>query len=248
MLSSLEITTGMLIIVSAALIQGMTGFGFGLMTVPFLSVIISPKTAVPVVLIYTVIISGMVLKDAYKSVDMKWMLPLLIAGLAGLYPGVVLLKTLDNATLRIYIGCVITIFAILLLIGYTERVKNERRAFLPVGFISGILSGSISVGGPPVILFFSNQAVGKNRFRANLTVYFFILNSITVPVYFAAGLFNEEVANCLILFLPGVVIGTLTGILLSKKVNEKLFRRIALVIVALGGISAVVAGIEDSIG
>ena len=238
----------MLIIASAALIQGMTGFGFGLMTVPLLSLLIAPQTAVPVVLVYTVIISGMVLKDAYKSVDFKWVLPLLIAGIVGLYPGVFLLNTLDPAVLRIYIGCAITFFAILLLTGYSRKVKNERRAFLPVGFISGILSGSISVGGPPLILFFSNQGLEKNRFRANLTVYFFLLNSITVPVYFCTGLFTADVSRCLLIFLPAVLVGAVCGILLSRKVRENLFRRIALTLVTAGGISAIVAGLKESLG
>ena len=235
---------GCVIVFFAASIQGLTGFGFGLMTVPFLSLFIYPKTVVPVVLIYTVVISGLVLFQARRYVKVKRLLPLLIAAATGLIPGALLLKFLPADTLRIYLGAVITIFAALMLIGYRVKIRNEQRAHLPVGIVSGVLSGSLSIGGPPVILFFANQAVEKEQFRANLSFYFFVLNILTIPIYLIGDIITFEVVKSALIFLPALIIGSAAGVFYSKKVNETYFRRIALALVAVGGLSSLVSGLS----
>lgn len=235
---------GYVIIFCAATIQGLTGFGFGLMTVPFLALLIYPKTVIPLVLIYTVLISATVLFQARRQVNIRRVLPLLAAALCGLIPGAMLLKYLPAEVLRIYIGTAITVFAGLMLFGLRVKVANERKASVPAGLISGILSGSLSTGGPPVILFFSNQAVDKEQFRANLSFYFFVLNFLTVPIYFIVGIITWEVIKTVTIFLPALIAGSAAGILFSRKVNEVHFRRIALVLVAMGGISSLVSGLS----
>ena len=243
--NSFILITGYIIITLASTVQGMTGFGFGLMTVPFLSLLIYPKTVIPVVLIYTVIISAAVLYHARRHVEVKRIYPLLLAAVIGLYPGTLLLKLLPADILRIYIGITITFFALLMLFGFRARIKNERRAYLPVGLTSGVLSGSLSIGGPPVILFFTNQATAKDTFRANLSFYFFVLNILTIPIYVINDIINLEVLKSALIFSPALILGSLAGILFSSKVNEDHFRRIALVLVALGGVSSLLTGLTN---
>jgi hypothetical protein len=114
---------------------------------------------------------------------------------------------------------------------------------IPIGIGSGILSGSVSIGGPPVILFMSNQGTGKEVFRASLSVYFLTLNVFTVPIYFLNGLITPEVTDYSVKFFPALVVGVIIGNLFSKKMKEKHFRKITLSLLIAMGVLSIISGL-----
>ena len=239
-----EIFIGILIIFVASFIQGLTAFGFSLLAVPMLVVFLSPKVVVPVMIIYSLLLNIYLFIEARKDVMLKRIIPLIICGIAGIPFGAWILKALEPQVLKIFIGVAITFFAILFILGFRRKVKNEKRAFLPIGFLSGILNGSISMSGPPVILFFSNQGMRKNVFRANLIVYFLTLNIFSIPVFFLSGLLTEEVVTHSLHYLPGLLAGAVAGNAMAHKVQENRFRKIALVVILLSGVLSILSGMN----
>ena len=53
--------------------------------------------------------------------------------------------------------------------------------------------GGTSIAGPPVILFFSNQGIKREVFRANLVAYFTFINIGAMIVFVLYGLLNQAV-------------------------------------------------------
>jgi len=237
------IIAGLLAIFLAGTIQGLTGFGFALVSIPILIIFLSPKIAVPIVVMLSILTNVIILFEARKWVDLKRIWPLMIAGIAGIPIGTYLLIVLDVSILKVFIGSIIIPFAIALLIGFKKQIKNEKVAFAPVGLVSGLLSASVSVSGPPVILFFINQGVKKQTFRANLAAYFTVLASATTLAFVLSGVITKEVTNYVIWFLPAVILGGITGIKLAPKVTEKLFRNIALILVTIAGLLSIASGL-----
>ncbi|MDP8267210.1 MAG: sulfite exporter TauE/SafE family protein [Candidatus Tenebribacter davisii] len=235
---------GLFIFLFSAALQGLTGFGFSILAVPLITLFISPKTAVPILLVYSMIINIVVLYSARKSINLKKIWILLVAGIISMPLGTHLLVIMDENILKIFIGSIILIFGILLLTGYRKQFKNDKLTMLPVGLLSGILGGSISISGPPIILFLSNRNVDKHTFRGNLAAYFFILNIFTVPVYYFNGLLTKEVWNYSLTFLPGLLIGVLVGTLLSHKIKDDHFKKLTLILLILMGIIAIISGLK----
>jgi uncharacterized protein len=235
---------GTVIFLVSALLQGLSGFGFSILAVPLITLFIAPKTAVPILMIYSIIINLVVLYSARKSIDLKKIWILLLAGIIGLPFGAKLLVTLDGNILKIFIGIMILIFGTLLLFGFRKELKHEKIAMIPIGILSGLLSGSISISGPPIIIFLANKQLGKHSFRGNLALYFFLLNLFTIPVFFLNGLFTKEVLSYSITFLPGLVVGVILGNLLSHKVQEKHFKKFTLILLLIMGVLAVVSGLK----
>jgi uncharacterized membrane protein YfcA len=190
------------------------------------------------------IINIVVLYSARKSINLKKIWILLVAGIISMPLGTHLLVIMDENILKIFIGSIILIFGILLLTGYRKQFKNDKLTMLPVGLLSGILGGSISISGPPIILFLSNRNVDKHTFRGNLAAYFFILNIFTVPVYYFNGLLTKEVWNYSLTFLPGLLIGVLVGTLLSHKIKDDHFKKLTLILLILMGIIAIISGLK----
>jgi uncharacterized membrane protein YfcA len=123
------------------------------------------------------------------------------------------------------------------------QIKNEKVAFAPVGLVSGLLQGSTSLSGPPVILFLVNQRVAKQVFRANLVAYFTVMSLATVPAYAVGGLVTAEVLRYILWFLLPMIIGVAVGIRLAHRVQERFFRNIALVIVTIAGLLSILSGV-----
>jgi len=243
MVYALTIIIGFFVMFLAGVTQGLTGFGFALVSVPLLMIFLPIKMVVPIVLILSTLVSITILLEARKWVDLKKILPMMVTGTIGVPLGTYLLTVLNVSLLKVFVGSVITLFAVAFLSGFRKKIKREGLAFASVGVISGLLNGSTAMSGPPVILFFTNQDVNKKVFRANLVAYFITLNLVTIPIFIIAGLMSREVVNYAFLFLPGMVLGALTGIKISHRVEEKSFKRIVLVIVMVVGLLSVASGL-----
>lgn len=239
----MQIVIGIIIIFLAGVIQGITSFGFSLMAVPLLGFFLPLKTVVPMLIIYSLLLNSIILYHIREHVNLKKIYILVLAGIIGTPFGIYLLKILDENILKVIVGVIVTLAAIINIYGYKIKVKNERLSYIPVGLASGLLNGSVSLSGPPIILFLTNQEVEKQAFRANLTSYFWILNIITIPTYFISGLITNDVMKYTLYLFPGLIIGVLLGIRVGNRVNETFFNKLTLSLIIFTGILSVISAI-----
>lgn len=235
---------GMITFFASALLQGLSGFGFSILAVPLITLVLSPKVTVPILLIYSMIINIAVIYSSRKHLDFSRIWILLIFGIIGIPIGTKLLLIVNEDLLKLFIGLLILGFGLLLLKGFRKSFKNEKLSMIPIGIVSGILGGSISISGPPLIIFLSNQNVDKQTFRASLALYFFLLNIFTLPVYIYNGLITSEVISYSLKFSPGLIIGVILGNLFSHKIKEEHFKKFTLSLLIILGILAITTSIK----
>jgi uncharacterized protein len=235
---------GLLAVGVAGIISGLTGFGFALVTTPLLVLILPPTVVVPVVALLSLLSHLVVLLETLPWIRLNRIWLLALAAVIGAPLGTYLLLALDAAVLKVLIGMVTTLSALALLFGFTRPIRNERLASLPVGLASGLLGGSTGMSGPPVVLFFSNQGVDKHVFRANLNLYFILLACSTLPSQAIAGLITREVLTYAAWFIAALLLGTLAGMRLARRVHETDFRRVTLVVVIASGLSAIASALQ----
>jgi len=240
-MSTFFLISGYCIFFLAALLQGLSGFGFSILAVPLITFLISPKTSIPILILYSIIINIVVTYSTKDSIELKKIWPMLLSALIAVPLGAKLLIILPENILRIFIGIFILVFGFLFMKGISIKIRHEKAAMVPIGIISGILSGSISAGGPPVILFFANQNTERHSFRGNLAIYFFIMNLFTVPIFFLNGLITKEVINHSLTFLPALLLGVVLGNLLSGMINDGFFRKITLYLLLIMGIVSILS-------
>ena len=228
----------------ASVVKGITAFGFNLVAASVLLFFLSPKLIVPVITLLSSLSSLYMLGSLMKHVQVKRILPLFIGGLVGIPGGVFVLVILKPDMIKILMGIVVIAFSLLFASGYRKEIKKETTAFLFIGLMSGILFGSTSLGGIPVILFFINQDCDKLTFRANLTLFYMVMGAVSFLGFFQGNLVSGEVVKyCLILLIP-MTLGIAAGMKLVHRVNEKLFKQIALVTITASGIAAIITGLR----
>lgn len=237
---------GMLVILAAGLIQGTTGFGFMMVSIPLITIFIDPHLAVPVMLIQVSVTSIPIMLHARRHLRIRRMWMMALAGMAGVPIGTLLLRLLDASILRLFIGALVTAAAIAMLFGFRKTLGRERVASVPIVFASGVLGAATGLAGPPVILFYNNQSIEPQEFRANLVAYFIMLDVVTLPSFFIAGLFTREAILLGVYLLPASLLGILAGIGINRLVKERLFRYIALFLIIASGIIAIATGISGA--
>jgi len=227
----------------ASAITGLTGFGFALVLVPALTLILAPREVVPIIYMLGTISTILVVIETHKSIELSRIWPLIVSGVICAPLGTYLLVILDAGLLKIAIGGLCVLTALALLANLHLSIRNERVAGVPVGLASGLLGGSTGLAGPPVILFFSNQGKNKQTFRANLTIYYTILGFFMLASQFFGGLITRDILMYCAWLVPALLLGTLLGMRMARKVSESHFRRLALIVVLLSGFSAIASGL-----
>lgn len=235
---------GVIVIFAAGFIQGLTSFGFALISMPLLTLFIPLQEAVPIVVILSLCTNLYVFISTRRFIQFKKIGLLVVSSLLAAPLGTQLLVYVEPYVLKLFAGLLVVVFACLLLMGKSFPIKNERIAFIPVGLTSGLLNGSISMSGPPVALFLSNQGASKETFRANITIYGIILNVITVTAFFYRDLITQDVMMYTAWFVPATFIGVIIGVKALKKLNDKLFRKIALWLIITSGIWTIVSALR----
>ena len=102
----------------------------------------------------------------------------------------------------------------------------------------------MSISGPPIVLFFNNQNIEKTTFRANLIAYFFSLYLATIPAYLFENLITTDLLGSSAIMVPIMFLGATLGIRLSRKVDELVFKKTALLLVLVTGIMAILSALR----
>jgi uncharacterized protein len=235
------IILGSLVLLAAGCVQGITGFGLSLLALPLLGLILGIREAVPILVLLSIVTNLWVAKDHLRELRFRTIASMLIPAAVGVPAGIWLLAVVSAPMLKALAGGVIVLFAAGALADFSfMRRVNIQKPYV-FGFLSGVLNGSISLSGPPIIAYFAIERLPKDAFRSNLSAYFFLLNIVTIAGMIISGACSIRSAAQSLYLLPALIVGTTAGVAISRRIHEAHFRRIAIgLLLALGVYTLVV--------
>lgn len=177
-----------LIFVSAVL-QSFTGFGFALLSAPLLTATIGGAEAVS-----TIIITGTACDVAILAMRRSVPRPVgrevwALAGwsVPGMVLGAWLLTSLPALGLQVFVACVV-LGAVVLRVRSRDRGAVVRQAWaVPAGFLSGALSTSTSLAGPPSIYYLVHRGLDPKAMRDTLVTVSLVRLPLSVLALVLAG-------------------------------------------------------------
>jgi uncharacterized protein len=232
-----------------AFVGSATGFGFALVLSPVLFSVVEPLEAIYILLVLSLVLNALVLFEGGLPLHVNWrrLLPLLLAALPGLAAGAALLLVLDKQTLQVTVGVAVIAAGAWQL---RSRTRGERRrrplppvASLAVGFTSGMLTTSLSVSGPPIVLWLEAHGVRPAEFRATLAASFLALSVAGGALFLVAEGTAGLDLGLLPLLLVLVVAGYFLGAVAFQRSDHERFFVLALGLVVLTGAGSVLAGL-----
>ncbi len=239
---------GMISFFAGGLVQGCMGFGLAMVVVPPLLMVLPAAIVVPTIILLSLFNTSAMTWHLRADVRKDLTFPLVAGAALGIPLGIYLLKTFEGPAFKAGVGIFILVLAAVLLSGWTRPLRDPHWALYPVGFLGGFLNGSISMSGPPVILFLTSQGTPKDTFRANLAAYF-TLSGVLATIGFAiARVLTWEVLIYAATIVPAALIGTYIGVKLSTRVSQELFRRLTLLCVIVMGLVLFVRSLAEMLG
>jgi len=164
-------------------------------------------------------------------------LPWVVLGiLFGVYVG----NDLDEGVFKIYMAIIILV-SVAMMYWWDRRKSTSvptHWAFAGlVGTLAGITTMIGNLGGPFSNLYFLAMRVNKNEFIGTAAWLFLIINLIKLPFHILVW---ETVTADTLLFnlklVPGIFLGMLVGVRLIKIIKDDFYRKMILVLTALGAI------------
>lgn len=229
------------IVLFASAMQALSGFGFALMAVPLLSLLIAPKDAVVIASMISLATTGLVSWRGRHSADGPLARRLIVASLCGAPFGLMVISFARAEVLRLILGVVVLTAVAALLRGV--RVRESRAHDAVLGFVSGVLSTSLSTNGPPLVFLLQSRAMAPDRFRATINQVFVVANVVALSLFATAGLVSTGVVEASIAALPAAAVGVQIGTRLRARVSPERFRHVVLALLTLSGISAIVGAV-----
>lgn len=230
-----------IIIFASSVVKGITGFGFALLAVPLLSLIFPLPMLIPAMVLFNLITSFFILIKLHEKIKWYYIVPMFVASLGGIPLGIYALEYLDAQTLKLIIGAIIFIFSLKMLKGIKLAKRNLKLPIVFAGFVSGLLTSSVSIGGPPLVIAMIRKGYNKEIFRGLLSWFNVFTCLFSSVAFYMKGFLTPDSMKLAIFSLPILFIGSAWGSKISRKFDQKQFKRVVILLNAFTGLLIVVS-------
>lgn len=222
------------LVLVASTLQAGTGFGFSIMATPFLLLLFEPHDAIQLNIILSLFISVIMTYKIRSELNKESLIRLIKGSLIGIFPGMLLFIFLDVRTLKILVSILILSSTALLVAKINVKQTNTKE--LITGALSGLLTTSLGMPGPPLLIYFAGAKVDKSTLRSTALAYFVFIFPISLFLQFSMYSISKVVWISTLWALPFTVMGIYLGQWVFARLNQQLFEKIIYALLFFTGI------------
>ncbi len=226
----------------AGFVQGVLGFGFGMLAMSVIPSYVEVTVAVPIVAFFGVCMNGVLVHGLRSHLDLKKVGPMLLGGALGAPLGIALLQNTDERYMKLALGVLILFY-----VGYAfaadRRLRDQPSKDISsvwggvFGALGGVLQGGLNTGGPPVIVYATLKPWGKDAMKVTLLTFFWVI-AVAQTIYFiGSGMFAGEALTASVLLLPAMFLGVFVGVRVYEKIPQARFRVAVLLFLGAMGVN-----------
>lgn len=226
----------------AGFVNGLAGFGTGLVALGLWLHVVDPVLASPLVVICSVAAQLLSLLSIKPALNLHRLYPFLLGGLLGVPLGVMALNHIEVASFRIFVGTFLFLYCSAMLASRRLPVfdRGGKPADGAVGFVGGILGGAAGLSGALPTVWCGLKGWGKTEQRAVYQPFNLSILAWALVAQAQQGFVTAEVGRLALICLPGTVLGVWLGVKAFGRVDDRQFRLIILwLLLASGGVLTV---------
>lgn len=231
----------------AGLISGLTSFGGNLVAVPLCMLVWDPRDAIFAGCVAGTAISGSIFVIYRKHVVWREIFYLSLGLVPGIPLGVWTLNNVGSAILLLIASASMFFFLAIQFFcknnSFTNKIISPCWA-VPLGLLGGVLQASISMGGPPLVIYAFMRKWGKEASVANIACMVVITLIFWLPLeweHLYNANFISVCAQCSVFAIAGVVV----SVPVLGRVNIAFFRKCILVMIAFTAFILLTGGLRQ---
>jgi uncharacterized membrane protein YfcA len=222
----------------SGLVRGFSGFGSALIHIPLVSAIYEPRIGVITLLLIDFVCGTPFAIREARRCNWRQLLPVTIGAVVCIPVGALALQYADPALLRWAMAILVAVLLAVLASGWRYRVTPHLPISLGVGALSGLGAGAVQIAAPPVLIYWLGGTSNAITIRANLMVYFVLLEIVSIATYSMRGLFAGDVVILSLLLGPIFILAMAAGACMFRESAEQTYRRVAYLITAVSALLA----------
>ena len=176
-----------------------------------------------------------------NKLERKVYIPLALLVLGGSIPGAILLKSVDVRHLKVFFGIVVILIAVEMFFREYQRTnaKDSNLLLGIIGVLSGILCGLFGTGAL-LAAYVVRVTNSTDEFKANISAVFIVENTVRIFTYYLLGVFTLNSLKQTAILTPFMIIGLFAGMESSKVLDERIVKKIVIVLLVISGVFLVV--------
>jgi uncharacterized membrane protein YfcA len=231
----------MVVVFAGAFITSGFGIGGGVLMTSLFIVFLPPKFGIGLLAPLMLLISAAGVRQYWKQWEKHHLLVLLPSSLVGIWLGTYLLAEIPPEIVRKTVGVLALAFGTIqfLVIDRPEwrnRLRPPTWQGVGFGFGSGISSALAHTGGIVFSFYLLPHSRTKEIFIGTTVFLFCTSGLIKVGAYVYYGILTWPILLLSLTLIPALIIGSVTGKWLNRRISNKLFMRLVSIFIALMGV------------
>lgn len=234
-MSSFLATT--LICLVAGAVQGLTGFGMGMISLSGLNFFMPLTTGVAVLNIICIPMNTEMAWHRHKSLNISRTLPPLVFYLSAAIFAVFTAKYVPTRALSLAFGLFLIVLAIYFFItGNKVQLKGGLLAAVLCGGISGLCDGFFGVGGPLMVLYYLAVTDTLDEYYADLAFTFVVAGLVQAIFRIYNGYIGLDQLHFIVAGFIGAMTGTTLGMWRASRLDGSHLRKLIYLVIGLCGL------------
>ncbi|SAI40493.1 inner membrane protein [Bordetella ansorpii] len=231
--------------VLAGFVQGLSGFGFSMVSMSLWAWTVDPKLAA--VLAVFGGLTGQVIAavSMRRGFDMRLLGPFLLGGLIGIPIGVAVLPLLEVHVFKAALGILLAVWCPIMLFSkhLPPITVGGSAANGVVGVIGGVMGGLGGFSGVIPTLWCTLRRFDKDVQRSIIQNFNLATLAFTMLGYLVSGAVTRDMLPMFAIVAPAMLIPTVLGARLYVGISDVAFRRIVLSLLTLSGVALLASSI-----
>lgn len=219
-----------------AVAQAVTGFGFSLVSAPFLVAAFGAPAGVQLNLGLSVGLNLILLVGGRRHLDARAAVRLLVPAVIATVVVGLLIRGSDTDGLTVVAGGLCFIGVVAVARGRSIRRITGRLGTIVVGSLSGAINVAAGIGGPPVVLFGTTAGWSPEVARPTLQLFFLGINAVALVTLGPP----DRIPGLLV---PAIVVGLVLGQVAARRLHADHVRVAVLLTAGAGSLLAVFRGL-----
>jgi uncharacterized membrane protein YfcA len=222
-----------IIILVASVLQTSTGFGFSIMATPFLLMLFLPYEAIQINIILSLIISVALIWKIKQDIDFILLKRFTLGSITGIPFGILIFVSINIEAFKLGVSILLLLLTLLLILRFRVNATPFRDYL--VGGISGLLTTSIGMPGPPLLLYFTGTDTEKAKLRGTTLAFYLFIYFVSLVTQVLIIGSNKTIMIASMFAVPIVLFGMFLGQKLYKRINQRAFRIFTYILLSCTG-------------
>ncbi|MFZ7131843.1 MAG: sulfite exporter TauE/SafE family protein [Eubacteriales bacterium] len=212
----------------AAFLQASVGFGYAILAMSFMPLILPMRFSSAISAVTVVVIALQMVIMLRKNLSLRVVMIPVLSCMLTTNVGLYILMNYPENILRIVLASFLILLTIYFVISQKKKLKIKKSLFNSIlfGLLTGISTGMFNIVGPFFMIYYFNVCKDNLNFKANIEFSFLVAGLYSTLLHILYGNMTMEVAPYIVASTIGAIVAGFIGIRLFYKLNREAITKI----------------------